>query len=42
MTDPLSRFESVVDEQIRKAQERGDFEDEALSLLDSYAPLLHR
>lgn len=27
MTDPLSRFESVVDEQIRKAQKRGDFDD---------------
>ncbi|HEX4249501.1 MAG TPA: DUF1992 domain-containing protein [Pseudonocardia sp.] len=27
MNDRLSRFESVVDEQIRKAQERGDFDN---------------
>lgn len=27
MTDPLSRFESVVDQQIRQAQERGEFDD---------------
>jgi hypothetical protein len=27
MSDPLSRFESVVDQQIRAAQERGDFDD---------------
>ncbi|MGH3679555.1 MAG: DUF1992 domain-containing protein, partial [Natronosporangium sp.] len=27
MTDPHSRYESVVDQQIRQAQERGDFDD---------------
>jgi hypothetical protein len=27
MTDPTSRFESLVDQQIRRAQERGDFDD---------------
>lgn len=27
MSDPLSRYESVVDEQIRKAQERGEFDN---------------
>jgi hypothetical protein len=27
MSDPMSRFESVVDQQIRAAQERGDFDD---------------
>lgn len=27
MADPLSRFESVVDQQVRAAQERGDFDD---------------
>lgn len=27
MTDPLSRYESLVDQQIRMAQERGDFDD---------------
>lgn len=27
MTDPQSRYESVVDQQIRQAQERGDFDD---------------
>jgi hypothetical protein len=27
MTDPLHRFETLVDQQIRAAQERGDFDD---------------
>lgn len=27
MTDPLSRYESVIDRQIREARERGEFDD---------------
>lgn len=27
MTDPLSRYESVVDRQIRQARERGEFDN---------------